>query len=230
MSNVRLVLDPGSTHGNSMANIEELITLCTDVHAALKFQLFENIPPNIATNRKFFEQACQLCKAPGMCEIFASVWDEPALDLVNKMGCSSVKFAYSQRYNTGLIQKALRSFERIYISYGWNDIIQEDPSIIPLYVIPEYPVLYKVDFSSIFPRFAGFSDHTIGYSQTVDAIKAGARVIEKHVHPTKCTECPDARFALSPSNVRGLNDIIAGLSRQNGTPIPSSTQTPGTKV
>jgi sialic acid synthase SpsE len=69
-----------------------------------------------------------------------------------------------------------------------------------LYCIAEYPVKYRIDFDGIFKRFDGFSDHTLGISQSIEAVNRGARIIEKHfrLDNKKCDHVPDGMFAIKP--------------------------------
>ncbi len=74
-----------------------------------------------------------------------------------------------------------------------------------LYCIPEYPVRYHVDFESIFPRFDGFSSHCLGIEQDMNAVSAGAQVLEKHFTLDRDDiRCPDHNFALRPKMLEAL--------------------------
>ena len=56
--------------------------------------------------------------------------------------------------------------------------------------------------------FQGFSDHTLGYHQTLEAIKNGAEYIEKHITlDHKDINCPDNNFALKPKELN-INNIF----------------------
>jgi sialic acid synthase SpsE len=213
----RLILDIGSTHGNSMKRIEKIVELCAEVGAELKFQLFRNLPPNIELNRDLIPTISQLCFTSKV-KWFASVWDEEALLLVDD-NCPTVKFAYSQRYNYPLMMNAVG--RKLEIIRSADDLSDWGTATVNLYCIPLYPIPYIIDFRGLFPPFDGFSDHTRGISQTLAAIKAGAKIIEKHVTTEENdVDCPDAKFALQPSEVRRLVHVITAWEQgQNGSAI-----------
>ena len=213
---MRLILDPGSSHGNDWAKFQELVKLCEECHAELKFQLFEQSPGNLPCNRNFFALAVELGRAKGV-SVFASVWDRNAVDILEQLKCKTIKIAYGQRHNADLVNYAVRSKREIIVSYDWMDTPRRD--VTPIFCIPEYPVHYLIDFNEVFKRFTGFSDHSLGISQTIKAIQMGAQIIEKHIVPENPFICPDTKFALSPSQARKLYEHISSGDGKNGTPL-----------
>jgi sialic acid synthase SpsE len=169
---------------------------------AVKFQLFPNTPyyiksGNVALPHDDFKNLVIYGKSIGI-EVFASVFDLQSYKTVAKL-CKSIKFSYkSCAYK--LIPKAVQHFkpENIYVS---GDIMNQPPEHLQrLYCISQYPVQHKIDFDGIFKRFDGFSDHTLGISQTLEAVRCGARIIEKHfrLDNYKCDNIPDGKFAIRP--------------------------------
>ena len=212
MASRKFILDPGSTHGGDYDTALLQVKRTADVGAdAIKFQLF---PPaskddpkakgNIPMPFEWFPRLVTAGRNLGV-EVFASVWSVSAINLLADCGCTSVKFAYSQRHNDHLQQAADGLFKNIYIS---GDVMTGWPSIahIRLYCIPQYPVPYLVDFAGLFPaRFQGFSDHTLGVHQTQYAMDKGAMIIEKHAMLESCkVSCPDSRFAVTFDEMRKI--------------------------
>lgn len=194
---VFVILDPGSTHDGSFNKAKTLVKIAADNGAdAVKFQLLtknEEVSRNIGMEWDWLPDLIQL-GADLKIEVFASVFSLDGIEWAHACGCESVKFAYSKQqlflaYNTDMFNKVYYSTDamKFNASYGTS-----------LYCIPEYPVKYIVDFEGIFPRFDGFSDHTLGIKQTLTAVKAGARYIEKHFQGDWHSDTPDGCFALKP--------------------------------
>jgi sialic acid synthase SpsE len=209
----RLILDFGSNHGNSIERVKEIITLCKEVNAELKFQIFKNKPPNIALDMKIWDEAVRICEGEGV-KMFASVWDIYGINILAESGCQTVKFAYSMNDAAMLIEYAQQTvnLETIVSTDIMGPTYQ---GCKHLYCIPLYPVQYEILFDGLFPRFDGFSDHSIGISQSMYAVMQDAAIIEKHVTTeANDVDCPDAKFAIKPSQVRKLrsvaDDITAG--------------------
>ena len=78
------------------------------------------------------------------------------------------------------------------------DLISYPSTKIFFCLFLDYPVHFEPNFDHLFPRFKGFSDHTLGYAQTIRAIEAGAQIIEKHFTlDHKDIECPDFLFCFN---------------------------------
>ena len=182
---------------------------------ALKFQLFKNHTSNslnVELPYHLFPRVVDYAKGVGV-KVFASVFDVEGLKVLKQSGCSMVKFAYSMRNNTGLIGKGLKSFDKVFISGDVMTVFPGSDRVVRLYCIPVYPVRYVVDFEGLFPLFDGFSDHTLGIGQTLEAVKHGAKVVEKHITlDEEGIVCPDHCFALHPKLLKELIHNVRGLS------------------
>jgi len=199
MSKVRLIAECGSTHMGKLSRILEAIHRCQDGGIdALKLQLFPNeapyVPTNIWLDPEIFVTAFNYAKKHSF-QLSASCFDQSSYELLKTLNVPFIKLAYGKKEQFSWI--ADDGQERIVSCDVMTDHLV--PSYATkLYCIPEYPVRYEVAFDGLFPRFDGFSDHTMGIRQTVRAIEAGAKVIEKHVRLGYADEtCPDARFAVT---------------------------------
>lgn len=207
---VRIMAEAGSCHMGKLRYALQLIDLAVDCGCwAIKFQLFKNMPPNIELPRKWWSEL--KAHAERRIILYASVFDMEAIELLRKYHTVYTKFAYSQRKWFEGIQKSRCPI----VSCSPEEIfIYKNGFFKPtfaLFCIPEYPVLYQIDFDQIFKRYSfdGFSDHTLGYSQTLRAIKAGARMIEKHITLDHSDiTCPDHYFALRPKELKGMMSAI----------------------
>lgn len=212
-SKTYLVGDPGSCHCGNYNLAKELIRVGRECGLdAVKFQLFPGTPKytkcgNVPLKLLDFISLVQYGKEIKM-RVFASVFSERAYTVVREH-CDAVKFSYKSPLMK-MMAKALCDFKpnNVFVS---GDILNQPPKHVrSLYCIPEYPVRYKIDFDGIFKRFDGFSDHTLGITQTVEAVRCGARIIEKHfrLDNPKCDSVPDGKFSISPYMLEKLCERV----------------------
>ena len=113
-------------------------------------------------------------------EFMASAFDEERVGWLEEIGVKRHKIASRSIYNTELIKAMEKTGKPIIASLGeWNK--KEFPKIKNaqfLYCISEYPA-YITELPK-FDKYDGFSDHTIGCYWAREAIKRGAKIIEKH--------------------------------------------------
>ena len=201
---VKIIADPGSCHMGNINFAKELILAARDSGAdAIKFQLFEDKPPNIELPREWAWQLRERADELGI-DLFFSVFDYGAMSVAVKCGCTSAKIAFSLRNDGGMINACRALFGTVYVSGDTNTDFIKDTT--KLYCIPEYPVKYLIDFEGIFPRFDGFSSHCLGIKQDLFAISAGAKIIEKHIRldNSACDSVPDGKFAIRPKEFYSL--------------------------
>jgi sialic acid synthase SpsE len=202
---LKLIAEFGSCHMGKIAHIKEAIDRCSVAGIDyLKLQLFPNeapfVPENVWLDPEIYTEAAEYAYDKGLI-LSASVFDEKSLSFLLEDQPLFYKFAFSKKARQDWIERAhlhAGSYSQIFVSC---DVMTDH--LVPnyckkLYCIPEYPVRYEIAFDELFPRFDGFSDHTMGIRQTKRAIEAGAKVIEKHVRLGRDHEiCPDARFAVT---------------------------------
>lgn len=202
-SKIYLIGDPGSCHCGKEELARELVRVGKECGlSAVKFQLFPRefkytSRGNVPLPSEMFKDLVLYGKDIGM-DVFASVFCPASYGLVKRL-CKAVKFSYKSTMAKSII-RAVEFFgaKNVYVS---GDVMSQPPDFVQkLYCIPEYPVKYKIDFDGIFRRFDGFSDHTLGISQTIEAAKCGAKIIEKHfrLDNKKCDNVPDGKFAIRP--------------------------------
>jgi sialic acid synthase SpsE len=197
----RIIAELGSCHMGRLDRIYEAIDICRDLDLELKLQLFPDAAPYVPTNiylaPALFTAALSYANKRGV-TLSASCFDDASFYYLAMSGVRWIKFAFSKKEQAHWIKQAIDSQKEAIVSC---DVMTE--RLVPagatkLYCIPEYPVRYEVNFDELFPRFAGFSDHTLGLRQTQKALAAGAKIIEKHVRLSYGDEtCPDAQFAVN---------------------------------
>jgi sialic acid synthase SpsE len=199
----RTIAELGSCHMGKWEYIKELIEGCAEIgFTAVKFQLFPNEPRftdsgNVWLNKDLYLKAAELAKECGI-DCSASVFSEQDFQFLKSTTPPWIKLAFSQKHNRSWIEECIDfAIEPIVSCDIMTDYLVPSKAT-KLYCIPEYPVRYEVSFDEIFPRFDGFSDHTLGYRQTLQAVREGATTIEKHVKLVKSdVKCPDAHFSVT---------------------------------
>jgi sialic acid synthase SpsE len=205
----RIIAELGSCHLGREDIGRELIDEAAKAGCwAVKFQLFPDNEMyvakagNIWLDPLLYLKLQDYARSKGLL-CGASAFDERNFEfLLNEAKPDFYKFAFSKKAEKQQINIAVATGKPVFVSC---DIMTQH--LVPrgattLYCIPEYPIRYDVSFLGIFPRFSGFSDHTLGSGQSVLAIYNGADYLEKHMKlERQLTECPDALFAINPKEM-----------------------------
>jgi sialic acid synthase SpsE len=193
-----------------------LIDLCVAAKADVcKFQLFPKemaVNGNVRFPLEWVEPILNHGKSQNM-KVAFSVFSPTELEWLLKFpGIPWIKFAHSQRHSP-MIPGLLRAGHHLVISMSPEDIIPPDPHLTRLFCIPQYPVLSTIHWEGIFPLFDGFSDHTIGLGQSVEAYKHGCRWFEKHIKlDYQDVTCPDAGlFSLNQDRAIDYVQVLRDL-------------------
>lgn len=204
---VRVIADPGSCHLGSLRKAMELVTAAADSGAwAIKFQLFpkryEQYGNMMLLEEWFMNFLMPHAKLKGI-HCFASVFSESAYRCTLNSGCKYIKFAFG-RYN--MMKSAVLEYGKQYVFASGNEKKKPPVKCNWLYCVPEYPVKGKINFTGLFDGssiWCGFSDHTLGATQTKRAIDAGASYIEKHLRlgTRRDNIVPDGKFAVTPKQL-----------------------------
>lgn len=212
----------GSTHNGYLSYAKELVDICANIGCdAVKFQLFDkdseyakvNIPVPYYWMYELKEYGI---KKNYPITITASVFDKKALEVLLELGVPWVKFAYSQSDKWEWQAEVCNAGKKAFVSSDCmtRAKVLKNKSVVNLYCIPEYPITKLVSFEDVFDEYDydGFSDHTLGYAQTIKAVQAGAEFIEKHITlPYNDVTCPDSFFALKPKKFEDMVKTIRGL-------------------
>ncbi len=197
---MRWICELGSCHQGKLDPIKQAIDTCALYGMSLKVQLFgktsEAAKKNVWLDPKLFEKAL-VYAVENKVDFSASVFSEADLKFLLSCPVDWVKVPYSHRFDTKWITKIACANKEPIVS---TDVMHESSllfDVTKLYCLPYYPVPFIADFEGLFPRFNGFSDHTMGLHQTQTAVNFGAKIIEKHVRLGSPAEvCPDAQFAV----------------------------------
>lgn len=216
MNGIRIICEIGSTHMGKWEYCKEAIDRCYDMGVnAIKFQLFPNQPDytssgNVYLPQEKFFDVFHYAHDKGL-DCSASVFDDDSFEFLMSLNPSFIKIAYSKRHKRKWMDKATTLKTEVIVS---SDMMHPLPeTVTKLFCVPRYPVYERISFEGIFERFHGFSDHTLGYEQTVEAVQCGATVIEKHMKLYHSDiQCPDALFALTPGEFSMMATSLRKLS------------------
>jgi sialic acid synthase SpsE len=151
---------------------------------------------------------------------FATVGFEDEIDLVETLGCDSIKIASGDVNHWPLIRRAANTGMCIQLDTGNATIgeIEEAVDIIRAegnenIIIHNCPSGYPARLVSInlnliptlkriFPYPVGFSDHTPGWDMDIAAIALGANLVEKTITEDRTTRSIEHIFSLDPEDTK----------------------------
>ena len=206
----KIIADIGSCMGARLDRCLDAIRLCKDLGVSVvKFQMFYGEKytkvGNIELPRDLWPQMVEFAQEIEM-PITASAFDFGAVDLLNRSPVPFIKFSYGNRFKDAWFEQ---SEKQVMVSCDPLSYRSVPKEALKLYCIPEYPVRYQVDFDTLFPKFDGFSDHTMGIRQSVVAHNCGATWIEKHLKLDPEIGCPDEAFAI---DARQMDQLVRSVS------------------
>lgn len=222
---MQIIAEIGQNHNGDMSLAKELIYSAKENGADVaKFQIYnakkifskKNNPwyQNNIRSELSEEQIINLneyCKKTGI-EFMASVFDTKLIKITEKINMRRYKIASRSIYDKKLLSKIFKLNKPVIISLGhWKK--QHMPfddtknQIEYLYCVSKYPTKIKdLKLSKkLFKKVSGFSDHTIGISSAVKAIKYGAKIIEKHFTIDKKLNGPDHMLSMTPLELKELS-------------------------
>lgn len=202
------IAECGSNHEGDLGRAKELIRIAVQAGCdVVKFQLWTdpeitargNIPLSFDMFKELYEYHQEINLGSSI--LTASVFDWSSLEFLLQFKPKYIKFAYSKRHWKQGIQAAYENGAIPIVSTNILEVHKLPSHVIPLFCIPEYPVLYKIDFQALsntpaWSLFQGFSDHTPGFLQTtVAAAYPNMKFIEKHIRLDEGS-APDHWFSI----------------------------------
>ena len=186
-----IIAEIGHNHNGSIRLAKLMIEEAKNCGAdAVKFQLYDTDLIKRPWQWRYYElMAAELCRddvhqladqaLKSDIELLFSCFDPERVDWAEEVGVIRHKVASRSIYDKNLWERLLETGKPIIASLGaWrgDDLPPFDADY--LYCVSEYPA-YIRELPN-FDKYAGFSDHTIGCYWAREAIKRGARIIEKH--------------------------------------------------
>jgi len=161
-------------------------------------------------------------------DFFATAFDIPSVDFLEKVGVPFYKVASGSVTNLELLRYIARTGKPMIVSFGgcsWADVQRAVDTVAPvnsqlvlMHCVAAYPAPVEYlnlprieDLAVAFPEFViGFSDHQDGISAGSVAYTLGARVFEKHLTFSHSAKGTDHAFSLEEE---GLKQYIKSIER-----------------
>jgi pseudaminic acid synthase len=157
--------------------------------------------------------------------VFASVFDESSLKILEKLNCPAYKIASAEITDIPLLKKVAKTRKPIIISTGlsnykdlklaYKTISRITKKIIILKCSSSYPSdLSELNLNTIshmkkkFKCAVGFSDHSLGINASILAAAIGADLVEKHFTLKKNGKGLDDFFSINPIELKDMVRII----------------------
>ena len=166
---------------------------------------------------------------------FSTVGFEEDIDLLEELGCHSIKISSSDINHFPLIRRAARTGMCIQLDTGNAtlgeietavDIIREEGNeqIIIHQCPSDYPArLETVNLNTIstlkqmFPYPVAYSDHTPGWEMDVAAVALGANLIEKTITTDRTIRSVEHIFSLEPREMKSFIGTIRNVEKAMGS-------------
>jgi sialic acid synthase SpsE len=167
---------------------------------------------------------------------FATVGFDDEIELLEELGCDSIKIASSDVNHWSLIRKAARTGMCIQVDTGNSTIgeIEEAVDIIRSegnenVIIHNCPSGYPARLKSInlnliptlkrmFSYPVAYSDHTPGWEMDIAAVALGANLVEKTITDDRTTRSIEHIFSLEPQDMKAFVKSIRELEIALGSP------------
>lgn len=157
---------------------------------------------------------------------FASAFDTDAVDLLEDIGVKWHKIASRSMTDWKLLERINKCKKPVLVSTGNHDTnairkaldILKDCPITLLYCVTKYPTkIQDLNFGrmtklgELFKVPVGFSDHTTGIFASIEAVRLGASVIEKHFTVSRNLDGCDQPCSMEPHEMKLLVKSIRQL-------------------
>jgi N-acetylneuraminate synthase len=150
---------------------------------------------------------------------FASCWDEPSVDFIDRFGPPCYKIASACLTDDSLLKYTRAKGRPIVLSTGMSTLAQVDHAVdvlgkrdlAILHACSAYPASYADLNLNVIPalreRFrvpVGYSGHESGIASSVAAVALGARIVERHITVDRAMWGTDQAASLGPSGLERL--------------------------
>ena len=169
-----------------------------------------------------YARIADLCKHQNM-DWFASCWDEPSVDFIDKFDPPCYKIASATLTDDNLLRAVRQCGKPILLSTGMTTIEQLDHAVevlgtkdlVLMHAVSTYPAYYEeLNLRVIHwlrERYGvpvGYSGHETGLASTVAAVAIGACAVERHITVDRAMWGSDQAASLEPS---GLTKLVRDI-------------------
>ena len=183
-----------------------------------------NLYKKAQTPRKWYKEIFLFAKKNKI-TLFASVFDNSTVDVLEKLNCPAYKIASAEITDIPLIERVAKTKKPIIISNGLADlkdlklalktIKKYNKKIIVLKCTASYPApIETLNLRMIkhlrkkLKVLTGFSDHTLGITSPVFAASQGAVMIEKHIKINNEKKSVDSFFSI---DTKEMSEMIKNI-------------------
>lgn len=167
---------------------------------------------------------------------FATVGFEDEVDLLEDLGCHSIKIASADVNHLPLIRRCARTDMCLQLDTGNASLGEIEIAVDAIraegnenIIIHQCPSGYPARLESInlriiqtlkqmFPYPVAYSDHTPGWEMDVAAIAMGANLVEKTITEDRMTRSIEHIFSLEPDDMKDFVRIVRDTETAMGSP------------
>jgi N-acetylneuraminate synthase len=173
------------------------------------------------------DQYCRAVKIPW----FASCWDEPSVDLINRFDVPCFKIASASLTDDNLLRYTRATGKPILLSTGMSTLEEIDHAVevlgkdnlVLLHACSTYPAFYEElnleAIRTLQDRYGipvGYSGHESGLPSSVAAVAMGACIVERHITTDRAMWGSDQAASLEPNGITKLVSYIRVVERSMG--------------
>jgi len=162
---------------------------------------------------------------------FASCWDEPSVDLINRFDVPCFKIASASLTDDNLLRHTRAAGKPLIVSTGMSTLAEIDHALevlgyenmILLHACSTYPALYEElnlrAIPSLQERYGlpvGYSGHETGIPSSVAAVVLGACCVERHITTDRAMWGSDQAASLEPNGITRLVRDIRLIEQSMG--------------
>jgi sialic acid synthase SpsE len=169
-------------------------------------------------------------------DFFSTPFDEESVDYLHSINCDLYKIASFDVVNKTLLKKVASLKKPVIMSVGMANLDEINTAykilksrtsdIAILHCISSYPTEEKdANLSAIFKLKESFdciigqSDHTNDIVVPLNAVAAGAQILEKHFKIDDNMDCIDAPVSITEKQLKELVDGVRRIEKIFGAPI-----------
>ena len=197
-----------------------------------KYKTLYDLYKTAQTPFNWFPEIFEFCKKNKII-VFASVFDEKSLKILEKLKCPAYKLASPEITDIPLIKKIAQTKKPIIISNGlstFKDLSlaiktvkkEKNKKLIVLKCTSSYPAPINeinlktmLEIKNYFKVLTGYSDHAEDINTAIHAASLGACMIERHVKLEK-TKSVDSFFSSNISDFKKMIEIIRSNEKASG--------------
>jgi N-acetylneuraminate synthase len=181
-------------------------------------------------NEDQYAEIDRYCKDKGIAW-FASCWDEPSVDFIEKFNPPCYKFASASLTDTPLLKHTIATGKPMLLSTGMSSLAEVEKAVsffdinklVVLHATSTYPCKPEELNLRVIPAFKakfdcpiGYSGHEVGLQTTLAAVTLGACVIERHITLDRAMWGSDQAASVEPSGFHRLVRDIRVIEQAMG--------------